>query len=171
MKLLKFWNYLKFLSKNVRHLYFPKPFKKDVVFAQIHPKISKQKIYTFLSIQASMNPEDIFFNKNFEVKLDDDVERVRRAHLNDLENIVPFIIICFLFVLSEPNEMFAGWLIRVVGISRIAHSIVYLSKVRQPFRAICFYFMYVPSLYMVLSSIVYFIKLWKDLGVVLCLIF
>jgi glutathione S-transferase len=106
-----------------------------------------------------MNPEDVFFNKSFEVKMHDDVERVRRAHLNDLENVVPFIIICFLFILSEPNEIFASWLIRIVGLSRIAHSIIYLCQVRQPFRAICFYITYVISLYMVLSSIVYFIKL------------
>ncbi|CAG9803738.1 unnamed protein product [Chironomus riparius] len=116
-------------------------------------------VYHRFKNNASMNPEDVFWNKNFEVKINDDVERVRRAHLNDLENVVPFIIICFLFILSEPNEIFASWLIRIVGLSRIAHSIIYVCQVQQPFRAICFYITYVISLYMILSSIVYFIKL------------
>jgi glutathione S-transferase len=110
-------------------------------------------------MQVSLNEEDKFFNKNFEVKTHDDVERIRRAHLNDLENLVPFFLIGLMFIFTEPNEIFAAWLFRIVGITRIAHSCIYVFKVRQPFRAICFYITYVILLYMILSSIVYFIRL------------
>lgn len=40
---------------------------------------------------AVSNPEDIGAVPKSEVKCDDDVERVRRAHLNDLENIPAFM--------------------------------------------------------------------------------
>jgi glutathione S-transferase len=112
--------------------------------------------------QAMVNPEDTFFSflwKKLELKTDDDVERVRRAHLNDLENILAFILISLLFILSQPNEMFAAWLFRIVGIARIAHSIIYVCKVPQPFRAIFFYITYIITLFMALSSIVYFFKI------------
>src|ERR1043165_8262854 len=35
--------------------------------------------------------------------VDEDIERVRRAHRNDLENILPFFVIGFLFVLTGPS--------------------------------------------------------------------
>jgi glutathione S-transferase len=37
------------------------------------------------------NPEDARINQKLEIKKDEDVERVRRAHLNDLENIPAFL--------------------------------------------------------------------------------
>lgn len=119
------------------------------------------KIYLkyFQNIQASMNPEDVFFNKNFEVKQDDEVDRVRRSHLNDLENILTFILLGLCFIFTEPNLVFASWLFRIAGISRIAHSFIYVCKVRQPFRAMAYYITYVICLYMALSSIVYFFSL------------
>lgn len=40
---------------------------------------------------AFANPEDVRGKDNVEVKKDEDVERVRRSHLNDLENIPAFL--------------------------------------------------------------------------------
>jgi glutathione S-transferase len=40
---------------------------------------------------AVENPEDVTVRSNMEIKKDEDVERVRRAHLNDLENIPAFL--------------------------------------------------------------------------------
>lgn len=119
-------------------------------------KLFKKNI---LNVQASMNPEDVFFNKSFEVKQDDEVDRVRRSHLNDLENILTFILLGLCFIFTEPNLAFASWLFRIAGISRIAHSFIYVCKVRQPFRAMAYYIPYVICLYMALSSIVYFFRL------------
>merc|ERR1712096_84571 len=33
----------------------------------------------------------------------DDVERVRRCHLNDIENIIPFLLLGIMFVGVNPN--------------------------------------------------------------------
>jgi glutathione S-transferase len=41
--------------------------------------------------KAFENPEDVAAGKGDEIKKDEDVERVRRAHLNDLENIPAFL--------------------------------------------------------------------------------
>lgn len=105
------------------------------------------------------NPEDCIFIKDFEVKESENVERVRRAHRNDLENLLPFLVIGFIFVLTEPHEI-TSWLFRIVGITRILHTIFYaIHPIRQPTRAILFYITYIVSLYMVLSAVVYFFKL------------
>lgn len=47
---------------------------------------------------AVANPEDINGVPKSEVKRDEDVERVRRAHLNDLENIPAFMFIALMYV-------------------------------------------------------------------------
>jgi glutathione S-transferase len=94
------------------------------------------------------------------VKSHEDIDRVRRAHLNDLENVIAFLIIGFFFVLTEPHVGVACWLIRIAGAARILHTIVYaVYPVRQPTRAIFFYITYIISLYMILSATVYFFRL------------
>ena len=45
--------------------------------------------------QAYENPEDIRGRENVEMEKDEDVERVRRAHLNDLKNIPAFLLAGF----------------------------------------------------------------------------
>lgn len=49
------------------------------------------------------NPEDVGKRQRPEVKKHEDVERVRRAHLNDLENIPAFLIASLFYVMTEPN--------------------------------------------------------------------
>lgn len=41
--------------------------------------------------KAYENPEDLSATKAGEIKKDEDVERVRRAHMNDMENISLFL--------------------------------------------------------------------------------
>lgn len=79
-------------------------------------------------MQAYENPEDIRGRENVEIKKDEDVERVRRAHLNDLENIPAFLIAGFFYVLTEPNEDLALWLFRIAVLARIAHTVVSILK-------------------------------------------
>lgn len=61
---------------------------------------------------------------NGEIKKSEDVERIRRAHLNDLENIPAFLIAALMYVMTEPQPDVALWLIRVAVIARILHTIV-----------------------------------------------
>merc|ERR1712026_432270 len=47
----------------------------------------------------------------------EDVERVRRAHLNDMENILPFLILGFLYILVIPQPSRALAFFVNVGVS------------------------------------------------------
>jgi len=69
--------------------------------------------------------------------VDEDVERVRRAHRNDLENILPFFVVGFCYLLTGPSWNAAA--IYLIGylIARIAHSVFYIRSM-QPYRTIAF---------------------------------
>ncbi|KAG0712054.1 Microsomal glutathione S-transferase 1 [Chionoecetes opilio] len=82
--------------------------------------------YYRMSRGAFTNPEDC---KKFGVsstKTDPDVERVRRAHQNDLENIPLFFVLAPLFLFTQPSLTFATLLFRAFTIGRILHTIFYL---------------------------------------------
>eukprot|EP00794_Sanderia_malayensis_P012120 gene12120-13371_t len=67
---------------------------------------------------------------------DPDVERVRSAHLNDMENVYPFFTIGFLFVLTNPSASVALWLFRVFTGARVMYTVFYLNAMRA--RSPCF---------------------------------
>jgi uncharacterized MAPEG superfamily protein len=68
---------------------------------------------------------------------DEDIERVRRAHQNDLENILPFFVVGFLFLMTRPS-MVAAWIYGVgYLVVRTLHSIFYIRSM-QPHRTIAF---------------------------------
>ncbi|XP_015370237.1 PREDICTED: microsomal glutathione S-transferase 1-like [Diuraphis noxia] len=105
------------------------------------------------------NPEDTKLNSKSKVKYDDaDVERVRRAHLNDLENIPLFIIICFGYLLTNPNIYIATNLIRLYVASRIIHTIVYTVVVLpQPARGLSWFAGFATTIYMAVQVILSFV--------------
>uniref|UniRef100_A0A1E1WS69 Microsomal glutathione S-transferase 1 n=1 Tax=Pectinophora gossypiella TaxID=13191 RepID=A0A1E1WS69_PECGO len=87
------------------------------------------------------NPEDIALGGGKgTLKYDDpDVERVRRAHLNDLENIPVFWVLGALYLTTDPSPNLAVWLFRTFTVGRILHTIVMAVRpVRQPARAIAY---------------------------------
>ena len=86
-----------------------------------------------------LNPEDKKLNKNGEVQEADEglVARYRRAHLNALENILPFLAIGFLFVMSDPGKTLAFALIGVFTAFRLVHSFAYIKGI-QPWRTLSF---------------------------------
>ncbi|XP_071390899.1 microsomal glutathione S-transferase 1-like [Centroberyx affinis] len=65
-----------------------------------------------------------------------DVERVRRCHQNDLENIVPFVVIGLLYALTGPDLSTALLHFRVFAGSRICHTIAYVTPLPQPSRGL-----------------------------------
>ncbi|KAM6214300.1 microsomal glutathione S-transferase 1 [Rhynchocyon petersi] len=90
------------------------------------------------------NPEDCAHlgkgeNAKKFVRTDDTVERVRRAHLNDLENIVPFLGIGLLYALSGPDLSTALLHFRLFVGARIYHTIAYLFALPQPNRGLAFF--------------------------------
>lgn len=83
--------------------------------------------FVFL-FKAFANPEDIIIGDRKTIKptlLDPDVERVRRNHLNDIENILPFVLIGFGYVACNPSVDIALWHFRLFFFSRILHTLAY----------------------------------------------
>ncbi|XP_005866833.1 microsomal glutathione S-transferase 1 [Myotis yumanensis] len=106
-----------------------------------------------LTRKVFANPEDCAsFGKGENAKkylrVDDRVERVRRAHLNDLENIVPFLGIGLLYSLSGPDLSTAVLHFRLFVGARIYHTISYLLPLPQPNRALAFFVGYGVTLSM-----------------------
>ncbi|MCA9297982.1 MAG: MAPEG family protein [Phycisphaerales bacterium] len=85
-----------------------------------------------------VNPEDAKLNKGEQVDVDHpDVQRVKRAHQNLLENAVPFFAIGLCFALTKPSVTSAqAYLWTFVG-ARVLHSVFYLWG-KQPFRTLTF---------------------------------
>jgi len=93
--------------------------------------------YYRISKKVVSNPEDKLFG---EIKMDDeDVERVRRCHQNDIENIYMFVLAGSLYCLvARPNYETAVWHFRIFTVARVLHSICYLGKIPQPSRTIAY---------------------------------
>lgn len=85
-----------------------------------------------------VNPEDAKLNKGEQSDQDHpEVQRVKRAHQNALENAVPFFAIGLLYALSGAGKTGAqAYFFTFLG-ARVLHSIFYLWG-RQPFRTLMF---------------------------------
>lgn len=63
------------------------------------------------------------------------VERIRRIHMNDLENIPFFLAAGFLFILTEPSLLLAQWLLYGYAVSRFLHFFAYFTAQTHDMRA------------------------------------
>lgn len=63
------------------------------------------------------------------------VDRIRRIHLNDLENIPFFLAAGFLYVLTSPPLLLAQWLFYGYVVSRLLHFLAYLTAQIHDVRA------------------------------------
>ncbi|XP_074481337.1 microsomal glutathione S-transferase 1.2 isoform X2 [Sebastes fasciatus] len=92
---------------------------------------------------AFSNEEDVALKAAEErkklLRIHPDVERVRRCHQNDLENIIPFVVIGLLYALTGPELSTALLHFRVFAGSRICHTISYVFALPQPSRALCWF--------------------------------
>lgn len=90
------------------------------------------------------SPEDTkktLFNPNpspQQLDKDERVERIRRIHLNDIENLPFFLVSSLLFVLTDPSVLTARCLMYGYLISRLAHTAAYLTARTHDTRAITF---------------------------------
>lgn len=79
-----------------------------------------------------------------------------RAHLNDLENILPYLFVGLFYVLSNPSVQLASTLFQVAALARIAHTIVYaVIVIPQPARGIAWFIHYFITFYMAISILIY----------------
>lgn len=65
----------------------------------------------------------------------DKVDRVRRIHLNDLENVPFFLVAGFLFVLTDPSLLLAQVLLYGYVVTRLLHFAAYFSGQTHDLRA------------------------------------
>ena len=79
-----------------------------------------------------------------------------RAHLNDMENILPFLLIGFFYLFTNPALSTATLLFRIFTGARIVHSIVYLGVVPQPARALSFFAGLIVMTYMAVITLMSF---------------
>ncbi|KAJ9591235.1 hypothetical protein L9F63_002241 [Diploptera punctata] len=102
------------------------------------------------------NPEDGTY-RNIIIKYDDkDIERIRRAHRNDVENIPLFIFMGFLYCLTQPSENEADFLFILFTIARFAHTFVYaIYIIPQPARCIAFFTGYSVTIYMLIKVLIF----------------
>lgn len=66
-----------------------------------------------------------FTNSNTTKYKNELVERARNNHLNDLENIIPFVLIGLFYVGTRPKFDCALWHFRIFFLSRILYTIAY----------------------------------------------
>ena len=102
--------------------------------------------------RAFASPEDYRVqNLDPSSQRDAAVERARRAHRNDLENVVPFLLVGPIYALSGPSD--AGAWICFVGFTtaRILHTIFYLTSA-MPHRTIAYAAGFFLTLWMVVAS-------------------
>jgi glutathione S-transferase len=66
---------------------------------------------------------------------DERVERIRRIHMNDLENLPFFLAAGFLFILVNPPLQLAQWLLYGYVVSRFLHFLAYFTAQTHDMRA------------------------------------
>jgi len=95
---------------------------------------------------SPVSPEDAAIVGN--AGPNEDVERVRRAHLNDMENILPFFCLAILYIFTKPALSTATLLFRIFAACRIVHTIAYVLPLPQPTRTLSFFGGVVVNYYM-----------------------
>ncbi|KAK0162288.1 hypothetical protein PV327_008637 [Microctonus hyperodae] len=89
--------------------------------------------------------------------VDEDIERIRRAHLNDLENILPWAISTALWLTTSPDPLTVLILIITFSIARIIHTIVYaIIVIPQPARALAFGVGFIITIYQSVATIYHY---------------
>ncbi|KAJ8664363.1 hypothetical protein QAD02_006025 [Eretmocerus hayati] len=104
------------------------------------------------------NHEDAMALRKARVAFDDeDVERVRRSHLNDLENILPWVAITYIYLGTAPSSFIAGILIRTFVLARVGHTLFYAIFPKQPFRALTFFTGFAVTAFEAASVVYYYL--------------
>ena len=99
-------------------------------------------VYRMLKVSAGWaSPEDLqpgLINRNpspQQFELNEYVDRSRRMHRNDLENIPAFLACGLLFVAATPSYLLANILMYTFVGARLAHTLAYATKQSHEIRA------------------------------------
>ncbi|XP_028147275.1 microsomal glutathione S-transferase 1 [Diabrotica virgifera virgifera] len=124
-------------------------------------KMSFMSIFTAVKRvihKAFANPED---SKQMKVdpQVNENVERVRRAHLNDLENIPLFFVAGLIYTFANPGAAGAKAIFVIYVVTRYLHTFVYtVVPLPQPARALSWSTGYIINIYMAMYSLIHFLK-------------
>jgi prostaglandin-E synthase 1 len=104
-------------------------------------KMNAVGIYTGVTrsrLKVAMNPEDAArFGAQVAATEHPEVERVLRAHRNDVENIPTFLILGLIAILAGAPVLGLQICFIAFTVARVAHSVAYL-KALQPWRSVSF---------------------------------
>ncbi|XP_059849650.1 prostaglandin E synthase [Hypanus sabinus] len=105
--------------------------------------------------KAFANPEDALKHGGLDFhRTDPDVERARRTHRNDMENIFPFLFLGAVYSLMEPNLYVAHIHFLVFFTARVVHSIAYLCALKAPTRSLAYTIGQIPCVSIALQILV-----------------
>ena len=80
--------------------------------------------------QTFLSQEDLKLQEGSKVDFaNGEVERARNGHRNDLENILPFLVIGGFYLTTEPELKTTRMLFRIFTAARIMHTLVYMNEV------------------------------------------
>ncbi|XP_046548957.1 microsomal glutathione S-transferase 1-like [Haliotis rubra] len=97
-------------------------------------------VFHRLTKRIYINPEDTrIAGGQGKVATNETIERIRRCHQNDIENVIPFVLIGLLYTASGPSLGSALLHFRIFTGARIFHTIAYLFALPQPSRALSFF--------------------------------
>ncbi|XP_053303657.1 prostaglandin E synthase [Pleuronectes platessa] len=104
--------------------------------------------------KAFANPEDSLRHGGLQFYREDPyVERCRRAHVNDMENIFPFLFLGAIYSLTGPSLAVARLHFLVFFMCRVLHSVAYLLALQAPTRSIAYTFAQIPCVSMALQIV------------------
>uniref|UniRef100_A0A3P8RGS0 Prostaglandin E synthase n=1 Tax=Astatotilapia calliptera TaxID=8154 RepID=A0A3P8RGS0_ASTCA len=99
--------------------------------------------------KAFANPEDALRHGGLQYHREDPyVERCRRAHINDMENILPFLFLGAIYSMTGPSLWVARLHFLVFFICRVLHSVAYLLALQAPTRSVAYTLAQIPCVSM-----------------------
>ncbi|XP_067398099.1 prostaglandin E synthase isoform X2 [Emydura macquarii macquarii] len=123
--------------------------------------IIKMYVLAIITGQAFANPEDALRNGGLQYYREDpDVERCRRAHRNDMENIFPFLFLGAIYSLLDPNPIVARIHFLIFCVGRIVHTVAYLLQLKAPTRSVAYSVAQLPCFSMALQILFAVLTRW-----------
>ncbi|XP_056314018.1 prostaglandin E synthase [Danio aesculapii] len=102
--------------------------------------------------KAFANPEDAERHGGVQFcRTDPYVERCKRAHQNDMENILPFLFLGAVYSMTSPSYAVAQLHFLVFFLCRVLHSVAYLLALKAPTRSLAYVIAQVPCISMAIQ--------------------
>ncbi|KAM6900949.1 prostaglandin E synthase [Lycodopsis pacificus] len=102
--------------------------------------------------KAFANPEDTLRHGGLQYHREDPyVERCRRAHINDIENILPFLFLGAIYSMTGPGLAVARLHFLIFFLARVLHSVAYLFALQAPTRSLAYIVAQIPCISMALQ--------------------